>query len=262
MFLHAEAWGQKEAECMCHWGCQNSIREPNSEADQSAMGVVGFRTSRKEIREVYHSVYLLNRLLGFPSCGKMKSRRAIQDILPSLETWKQRQTYMTETQNLDAHGREWESDMLHSYEAALQAAHWKALETAEALQSDLNRLDNEYRGRAQVHSQGESWPRSWSESRPRAQSGSQTRAPSRGRSRDRARTQSQSCCHVDSQNECPHSLDYNQEPPNRRVSFHIPWGKELVMDRGDSPTEPSINNLELWLEHQAEQLGTPTWWGS
>ena len=33
------------------------------------------------------------------------------------------------------------------------------------------------------------------------------------------------------------------------------------MDRGDSPTEPSINNLELWLEHQAEQLGTPTWWG-
>ena len=34
-----------------------------------------------------------------------------------------------------------------------------------------------------------------------------------------------------------------------------------MMDRGDSPTEPSINNLELWLEHQAEQLGTPTWWG-
>ena len=33
------------------------------------------------------------------------------------------------------------------------------------------------------------------------------------------------------------------------------------MDRGDSPTEPSINDLELWLEHQVEQLGTPTWWG-
>ena len=33
------------------------------------------------------------------------------------------------------------------------------------------------------------------------------------------------------------------------------------MDRGDSPTELSINDLELWLEHQAEQLGTPTWWG-
>ena len=33
------------------------------------------------------------------------------------------------------------------------------------------------------------------------------------------------------------------------------------MDRGDSPTELSINDLELWLEHQAEQLGTPMWWG-
>ena len=34
-----------------------------------------------------------------------------------------------------------------------------------------------------------------------------------------------------------------------------------MTDRGDSPTKPSINDLELWLEHQAEQLGTPTWWG-
>ena len=33
------------------------------------------------------------------------------------------------------------------------------------------------------------------------------------------------------------------------------------MDRGESPTEPSVNDLELWLEHHAEQLGTPTWWG-
>ena len=45
MFLHAKEQGQKEAECMCHQGRQNSIREPNSEADQSAMGLIGFRTS-------------------------------------------------------------------------------------------------------------------------------------------------------------------------------------------------------------------------
>ena len=94
------------------------------------MGLIGFQTSRKEIREVYHSVYLLNRSLGFPSCGKMRRRRAIQDILSSLETWQQRWTYMTETQNLGARGREWELDMPHSYEAALWAAHQKALETA------------------------------------------------------------------------------------------------------------------------------------
>ena len=82
----------------------------------------------------------------------MRRRRAIQDILSSLEAQQQRQTYMTETQNLDACGRERELDMPHSYKAALQAACWKALETAKALQSDLNRLDNEHRERAWVHS--------------------------------------------------------------------------------------------------------------
>ena len=35
----------------------------------------------------------------------------------------------------------------------------------------------------------------------------------------------------------------------------------METDRGDSPTELSINDLELWLECQAEQLGTPMWWG-
>ena len=117
-----------------------------------------------EIREVYHSVYLLNRSPGFPSCGEMKQRRAIQDILSSLETQQQRWTCMAETQDLGAHGREWELDMPHSYEAALWAAHRKALETTKALQSDIYRLDNEWRGRTLICSLGES--------QPRAQSGS------------------------------------------------------------------------------------------
>ena len=135
---------------MCHRGQQNSIREPNSEVDQSAMALIGFRTTRKEVREVHHSVYLLHRLLGFPSCGEMRRRRAIQDILSSLEAQQQSQTCMTETQNLGAHGGEQELDMPHSYEAALWVACQKALETTEALQSDLNRLDNEHRGRSWV----------------------------------------------------------------------------------------------------------------
>ena len=45
---------------------------------------------------------------------------------------------MAETQDLGACGKESESDMPHSYEAALWAAHRKALETTEALQSNLN----------------------------------------------------------------------------------------------------------------------------
>ena len=141
MFLHAKAWGQKEAEHMCCQGCQNSIQEPNSEADQSAMGLIGYQTSQKEIREVYHSVYLLNRLPGFPSCGEARMRRAIQDILSSLETWQQRWTYTAKTQDLGVHGRESESDMP-------QGTSWQP--------------------RAQSRNQ----PRTQSRNQPRAQSGS------------------------------------------------------------------------------------------
>ena len=55
---------------MCHRGCWSSILEPNPGADQSAMELMGYQTSRKEIRDVYHSVYLLKRSLGSPSYGE------------------------------------------------------------------------------------------------------------------------------------------------------------------------------------------------
>ena len=42
---------------------------PDSEADQSAMKPVGYLTSHKEIRDLYHSVYLLRRLPGPLPCG-------------------------------------------------------------------------------------------------------------------------------------------------------------------------------------------------
>ena len=37
MFLHTAGWGQKEAECMFHWGHWASVPEPDPRADQSAM---------------------------------------------------------------------------------------------------------------------------------------------------------------------------------------------------------------------------------
>ena len=85
MFLHAESRGRKEAEHMCHRGCQSCVMEPNSEEDQSALCLIGYHTSRKELRDVYYSIYNLNRVLGFPSCGKVKRMRAIREILSSLQ---------------------------------------------------------------------------------------------------------------------------------------------------------------------------------
>ena len=49
MFLHTAERGQKEAEDMINQGCQGSTSKPNLEAGHSAMELVGYWTSHKEI---------------------------------------------------------------------------------------------------------------------------------------------------------------------------------------------------------------------
>ena len=182
MYLHTAGQGQKDAEHMCSQGCQSNIPEPNPKADQSTMELVGYQTSRKEIRDVYHGVYLLRRSPGSPSCGESRRRRAIQDILSSLQTQLQRWTYSTKAKDLGAHGWGWVgSDPPWSYEVVLWATCQKALETAKALWSDLERLNDEHKGRSPVCSQSRSWPRTQLGSQSRTQSGSQSRAQSRAK---------------------------------------------------------------------------------
>ena len=84
MFLHATARGWKEAECMCRRGHRGSVREPDPEMHQTALQLIGYHTLWKELRDVYHSVYLLNRAPGFPTCGAAQRRMAIREILSSL----------------------------------------------------------------------------------------------------------------------------------------------------------------------------------
>ena len=141
MFLHAAGWGWKEAEHMFCWGHQGSIPEPDPGADQSAMELVGYQMSRKEMRDIYHSVYLLRRSSGSPFCGEQQRRRTIQDILSSLMVRLQRQTHPAATEDLGPQEGEWVGlDWQGSYEAALWVACQRALETTEALQSDLESL--------------------------------------------------------------------------------------------------------------------------
>ena len=89
--------------CRGHWG---SIYEPNPEVDQSAMELVGYQTSRKEMRDIYHSVYLLRRSPGSPSCGEWQRRKTIQNILSSLTDRLQRWASPTATGDLDPQGGE------------------------------------------------------------------------------------------------------------------------------------------------------------
>ena len=66
--LHATEEGWKEAErfiCQGHW---QSLPRPDPEVDISAIKLIWYWTSHKEIRDLYHDVYLLGRLPGPPPC--------------------------------------------------------------------------------------------------------------------------------------------------------------------------------------------------
>ena len=73
------------------------------------------------------------------------------------------------------------------------------------------------------------------------------------------RANSQSCHHGDPWSVCPWSPDGS--PPQRRVSFHYPDSvKDPVKEEVSNSMEPSVDDLEMWLEFQAGLLGTPAWW--
>ena len=71
------------------------------------MELVGYGTSRREMRDIYHSVYLLRRFPGYPSYKEQQRRRAIQDILSSLMVQLQRLTLPTATEDLGPQEGEW-----------------------------------------------------------------------------------------------------------------------------------------------------------
>ena len=105
-----------------------SVREPDPEMDQTALQLIGYHTLQKELRDVYHSVYLLNRAPGFPTCGAAQQRMAIREILSSLRERLCRQTSPDSMEDLTDNARGLPPPQ--SYEAALWAAHQKMMETA------------------------------------------------------------------------------------------------------------------------------------
>ena len=210
MFLHVESQGRKEVECMCHQGRRGCMRKPSSKEDQSALHLIDYHTSRKELRDVYYSIYNLNRVSGFPSCGKVKRVKVIWEILSSLQERLQRWAPSAEAKVAPEN----EMDLVHppAYEVALQDVHCKVTQTAASLQDDLDRLDSKLRGRSRTQSPDmtrcRTRSRSWHRGRSRRQSGTrsgschsaQTRSlpweHTRGISEGRIRTQSQDCHQV------------------------------------------------------------------
>ena len=119
--------------------------------------------------------------------------------------------------------------------------------------------------RTQSGSRHRGWSRGWSrtqsESRHRAQTGSLHQEHSQGGSEDWAGAWSQGHHQVDSWNGQAHPKDHIQEPLNRRVSFRMPEGEDSATESWEPSLKLPIKDLESWLDHQADQLGTPNWWG-
>ena len=53
----------------------------------------------------------------------------------------------------------------------------------------------------------------------------------------------------------------NEPLPRKRVTFNDPKvEKSPETEEANCSTEPSVADVETWLEFHAWQLGTPTWW--
>ena len=245
MFLHATNRGQKEAEWMIHWGHQGIMLEPDPRAGHSAMELVGYWTSHKGIWDIYQNIYLIWRPLGLPSCGEQLRKRTIWDILSSLKDQMHRHGYPATTGEDSKPQEEWwpRLNRWDPYEEALRVGHQRALDTAKALQGDIEKLSQRTRGR------------SWTCS----QSQSHSRSHSRSRSRSCNRAHSQSQPQSGSQSRWPRSPD--GPPPGRRVTIREPVVEPNSEGNvEDYLLEPSVSDMETWLEWQAQQLGTPAWW--
>ena len=135
MFLHTAEWWCKGAERLVHWGCRGSASEPNLEAGNTVIKLVGYWTSCKEIWDIYHSVYLLRRPPGLPPRGDQWRRRAICNILSSLTSqlhWYGYPAATGEGQGSKEEGLPRPSRR-ESYEEVLRVAHQRTLETAKVL---------------------------------------------------------------------------------------------------------------------------------
>ena len=107
----------------------------------------GYQTSHKEIRDLYHSVYLLRRSPDPLHCGPQQRREAIWDILSSLRSPLHWQVYPIAAKE-DTWGAVTKSGSRprgreDPHEEALQEARTvcqRALEAAQVLESNIERL--------------------------------------------------------------------------------------------------------------------------
>ena len=122
------------------------------------MKLVGYQTSHKEIRDLYHSVYLFRRLPGPLPCGPQQRMEAIHDILSSLRNHLHCWVYPIAAEE-DTQGAVNQSQSrprgrkTHMRKPSGKPG-WpaqRALEAAQVLESNIERLSQGLRDVQQAH---------------------------------------------------------------------------------------------------------------
>ena len=133
-------------------GCQCSLPRPDPEAYLTTMKLVGYQASHKEMRDLYHSVYLLRRSPGPLPCEPQQRKEAIWDILSSLRNHLHRRVYSItakeDTQGAVTGSQSRPRGRKDPHEEALweaRVACQRALEAAQVLESDIERLSQGFR---------------------------------------------------------------------------------------------------------------------
>ena len=86
MFAHAEMAGQKDYEWTIDHSCWQSYPGLYAKVEGPAIQLVGFKTSRDKIWELFNVVYQL-RSPGPPPYGPEHTEELVQEICTSLKEW-------------------------------------------------------------------------------------------------------------------------------------------------------------------------------
>ena len=150
MFQYAAAKGQKEAEWIVHWGCQQKSPQLNPEAGIPAIWLVGLETSKEDLQELYLEVYKLHRLPGSPP----GEPALLEEVLSSLEDhqWQEGEKASAATVRLHLedpypsrggapHKGKRDSSAERSL-ATIHEAHQKVLAMAATLEEEIESLSH------------------------------------------------------------------------------------------------------------------------
>ena len=85
MFTHAKTAGQKEVKWAIHCSHQQSYPGLDDKVEVPTIQLVGFKTTRDEIRELYNDIYQLRRSAGPLLYGPEWTEELVQEIHTSLE---------------------------------------------------------------------------------------------------------------------------------------------------------------------------------